>query len=125
MQPMVYGYLRTSEAEGGQLDIQRLTETLTAYSEREGLLLGAVFFDDQAHPRSTHEWLPGFAALLDALQAGEADGVLLPARHHLSRQPELQASRARQIEDSGVRVYVVAAEPQAYASNGGGPRRVQ
>ena len=107
MHCVVYGYLATARGDEGPGDKPRSTAEFYARAQQEGFELRTVFTDDYEHTLQVDR--PGFTALLEALDTGEPAAVLVPALHHLSWHPGVQARRVAEIERSGARLHVLPA----------------
>jgi hypothetical protein len=81
-------------------------ETVTSFAADRGLQVVGVYRDDGV-PDTAAEW-PAFAAMLAALEAGKAAGLVVTAEH-LSPDPDIRADLIVRIQQTGAAVYLVEA----------------
>lgn len=104
LRPKVFEYIRSSRFD--PVKVARLTSKLAEYAEGEDLALAYVFTDNGVS--STALVRPGFSVLLDSLARPDAYGVVIPAVHHLSWNPEVRKRLAERIRGAGAVLYVIA-----------------
>lgn len=99
----VYGYLRLPT--GAHDRATRLRAELQSFADRHGFLLATTFTDwGVPHDEMVR---PGFAGLLGALQLATTHGVVIPAWHYLSADPDEIRELTARIAKTGCRCFIV------------------
>ena len=104
--PLVYGSVRTAEAEPSYADT--CSDLLTWWCASRGWQLGVVFRD--VGVGCGHAVRPGFTGLLDVLRLPEAAFAVVVETRQLGRRPEDVARQLAQIQRTGTFVRVLADE---------------
>lgn len=78
-------YIRFDNAANARKSLAKQREQLTNYAEREGYTVVRQY-SDIGYSGTTLD-RPGMQALLEDVENGEVDAVLVPNRNHLTRNP--------------------------------------
>lgn len=84
MKPVVT-YIRVGNESQLQDKAERMQEILNKYAVKEGYQVTGTYYDLGKSGRTLNR--PGIQSLLDDIDEGEVDRVLVPNRSHLSRDP--------------------------------------
>lgn len=111
VKPLVHGYVRMEWPD--EDEIAEPCDDIGAYCTANAYVLGKVFVDhgvpDSVFART------GFTDLLDSVRQTQAQAVVVPTVHHLSREAFIRDALKRMIVDADAEVLVV------YETNGGAP----
>lgn len=106
VRPLALGYFRVSSGTPEE-QVTNFREDIAAYAAREGFTLGEVYSDYYESQTS------GFSALVDALERGDAEHVIIPALYHFARSPGIQLSFKEMLErKTGAFVVVMYPSPE-------------
>ena len=106
VRPLALGYFRVSSGTPEE-QVTHFREDIAAYATREGFTLGEVYSDYYEAQTS------GFSALVDALERGDAQHVIIPALYHFARSPGIQLSFKEMLErKTGACVVVMYPSPE-------------
>ncbi|GAB3873883.1 recombinase family protein [Kibdelosporangium lantanae] len=97
---VVYGYVRV--VRGATERAAMLKGDLLEFCRNYGYMLGTVFIDWGLDDTSIAR--PGFSSLLDVCQLVGSNGVVVPAKTHLSTHEETLAVLTHQIQRTGVKL---------------------
>ena len=112
-------YRRISkDDEGDELGIQRQQHALAEYAERQGWVIGAEYVDNDVSA-SKGKRRPGYEALLRAVEAGEADVVLVTEMSRLTRHPRELEELVTLVEKTGIQITALRAGSMDLTTSGG------
>ena len=103
--PRVFGYVRVASRH--KTRVERWRARIADYCRQEGLALELVFADLAVS--DTELVRAGWTALLDVLNPGDAQMVVVPTEEHLSRDPVLRADMRAQLAAAGAMALVMPA----------------
>ncbi|WP_436791176.1 recombinase family protein [Yinghuangia sp. YIM S10712] len=91
MKPLIFGYLRVPDGMTDD-EVQQKHDAIAAYADVEGFTLATVFHE------TTHDRIPAFAELIEAVQRAEARHVVVPSYADLARTRTLQRAMCLHVE---------------------------
>lgn len=111
-----FAYLRTSSAAnvGEEKDSgQRQLQAIEAYAKRAGIALAGTFYDEAVRGSDPIDTRPGFAAMMEALEANGTKTIIVETANRFARDLMVQEVGFAMLKDRGFHL-IAADSPSSF-----------